>query len=311
MIQWKTPASGDFLLLKEAAECSRSLGNDCCAVNLIFYSVKYGTQIAVQNGFLLRRFRKQDGTEVYCFPIPADSHTAAALEEGNTEQLLSVCRELFSDAEKNSVPFHFALLTDSQKETAERLFPRLFEFTETRESEDYIYLTENLANLPGKKFHKKKNHINQFSKKYESCRFEPVSDRNKNDALYIEEQWFSQNGGEGDSGKESERIIIKNILNNYDELELSGGILYADETPCAFCIAAEITKDVIDILFEKAIMPFAKDGAYAVINREFAKTAEKYTYINREEDLGIEGLRKAKLSYYPDIILQKWNGEKK
>ena len=114
MIQWKTPASGDFLRLKEAAECSRSIGNDCCAVNLIFYSIKYGTQIAVQNGFLLRRFREQDGTEEYCFPIPADFHTAAALEEGNTEQLLSVCRELFFFVFKNYVSFLLALLTYSQ-----------------------------------------------------------------------------------------------------------------------------------------------------------------------------------------------------
>lgn len=307
MIQWKTPAPGDFALLRKAAELSGFLGNDCCAANIILYSKKYGTCIAIHNGFLLKRFSQEDGKTVWCFPAVLTEEARRRIFADDVSELSEACAELFEDAKNGGLSFIFALLTDEQRHLTERLFPGMFSFEETRDTEDYLYLSENLSSLPGKLFHKKKNHINQFKKKYSSCRLEPISAANKSDVLSIEEQWFFQNDGENDSGKRYEKEIITETLARYEQLELKGGILYADGIPCAFCIASEISSAVIDIMFEKAIMPFAKDGAYAVINNEFARTLTAFTYINREEDLGIEGLRKAKLSYYPEIILKKWN----
>ena len=91
-------------------------------------------------------------------------------------------------------------------------------------------------------------------------------------------------------------------------LKLKGGVLYIDEKPVAMTLASPISSLVLDIHFEKALSSVAKDGAYAVINNLFAKTCTNYKYLNREEDLGIEGLRKAKLSYKPALLLNKFFG---
>lgn len=310
MISWKTPSETDFAMLKKAAKLSGARGNDCCAANIILYRTKYCTLVAEHDGFLLKKFVQADGKTVWCFPAALTEETQRKLSDGDISPLSAVCKNLFADADNNEFPFAFALLTTEQRKIIEQLFSGQFSFTETRDSEDYLYDSELLATLPGKKFHKKKNHINQFKKKYSSVRLELISAGNKNDVLSLEENWFLQNDGANDAGKTDEKAIIEETLARYEQLELKGGVLYADETPCAFCIASEISSAVIDIMFEKAVMPFARDGAYAVINNEFAKMLTDFTYINREEDLGIEGLRKAKLSYYPELILEKWDAVK-
>ena len=96
---------------------------------------------------------------------------------------------------------------------------------------------------------------------------------------------------------------IREALDNFDALELMGGVLYVANRPVAMTIASKINDYVCDVNFEKAV---EVDGAYAVINNEFAKSQPQFLQFNREEDMGIEGLRKSKLSYYPDKILMKY-----
>lgn len=90
-----------------------------------------------------------------------------------------------------------------------------------------------------------------------------------------------------------------------DEYNVKGAVLYVDSKPVAMTLGSEISPKVYDINFEKALREY--DGVYAVINNEFAKTLTQYEYINREEDMGLEGLKKSKLSYNPVIILDRWN----
>ena len=100
----------------------------------------------------------------------------------------------------------------------------------------------------------------------------------------------------------------------YDVLEKirnsdSSSILYIDGKPSAMCLASPISDKVLDIHFEKVLISVAENGGYAAINNLFAKTCTKYKYINREEDMGVEGLRKSKLSYKPEILLDKFYGQ--
>ena len=103
--------------------------------------------------------------------------------------------------------------------------------------------------------------------------------------------------------------VIKEALDNMEEFNMKGAVLYVEQKPVAMTLGSEISPKVFDINFEKALREY--DGVYAVINNEFAKTLTEYEYINREEDMGIEGLRKAKLSYNPIMILDRFNAELK
>ena len=115
--------------------------------------------------------------------------------------------------------------------------------------------------------------------------------------------WLQQHGSE-DQGEDKEQEVILRLLSSFDELQLSGGILRVGGQIVAFTIGSPINETTFGVHIEKANRDY--DGAFTVINKLFASTIpERYTYVNREEDLGIEGLRKAKLSYKPDIILQK------
>ena len=184
----------------------------------------------------------------------------------------------------------------------------LFDLFETPDNFEYIYLQEQLAELIGKKYHQKRNHISSFSRKYE-WRFEKMTSENCSDAIRVTDKWMVQRDASNDSELIEERNSIEYVLSYFDELEIVGGIIYVGDEPVTFAFGTALNDKTFDINIEKADSDYP--GAYAVINNAFAKELGGYIYLNREDDLGIEGLRKAKLSYYPEIILKKYFAVKK
>jgi hypothetical protein len=135
-----------------------------------------------------------------------------------------------------------------------------------------------------------------------------ISKENIEDAWLVEKLWFEAEKEKGEISKSAEQEfdIIREALDNFWELNLSGGVVYVDGKPVAMTVASPINSQTLDIHFEKGIMPYAFEGAYSFINNQFAKM-QGVDFINREEDLGLTGLKKAKLSYYPSEILKKWD----
>ena len=185
------------------------------------------------------------------------------------------------------------------------LFCENYVFFEEEDAADYIYLTEDLSTLRGKKYHSKRNHIANFSKSFD-WEYATVNDKNKDLVKECAQNWYNENLSlDDDNSLLSEKEGIFTILDNLDVLKAKGGCVLVDGKVIAFAIGSPINNEVFDIHFEKALADF--QGAYSVINREFAKNdLAEYKYINREDDLGIEGLRKAKLSYKPVKLLNKY-----
>lgn len=215
--------------------------------------------------------------------------------------------EIFADADERGIKPHIVLLTTAQRAFLETMYPSKFNYVRSPENQDYIYYSKDLATLAGKKFHAKRNHISRFYRKYTDTCFKTLDNSNKQDAMQVVYDWCKENNINQSTYGELE--VIKEALENFEEFKMNGAILYVENRPVAMTLGSEISERVFDVNFEKALREY--DGAYAVINNEFAKTLTRYEYINREEDMGIEGLRKAKLSYNPIIILDRYNAELK
>ena len=172
---------------------------------------------------------------------------------------------------------------------------------EDRDNFDYIYSREDLANLQGRKFHKKKNLLNLFEKKNQ-CQAKPLLEEYRNDAIEVLELWRKQQANEGDYA------AAREALENMWTLQLCGGIFYINKKPVAYNLGEELgTKSHFAILFEKALSHEDYKGIYQFINQNFASILpEKYTTINREQDLGVPGLRQAKESYNPVGFVKKY-----
>ena len=156
--------------------------------------------------------------------------------------------------------------------------------------------------LSGKALQSKRNHVNKFEKSYDYT-FEPITGENAMECMALERTWLREHGSEAD-GEDKEEEVIHRLLTHFEELQLSGGILRVEGKIVAFTIGSPINETTFGVHIEKARRDY--DGAFTMINKLFAATIpEQYTYVNREEDLGIEGLRQAKLSYKPEIILPK------
>lgn len=172
------------------------------------------------------------------------------------------------------------------------------------ENFEYIYSKEALFNLSGKKYHQKRNHLSAFSRKY-SWHYETMSEENICDVIKVSDLWLKERADILDESLLHENSAIKRALSYFKELQIVGGIIYVEDEPVAYSFGTALNDDVFDVNIEKALNEY--QGAYSVINNEFVKNElENYSLVNREDDLGIEGLRKAKLSYYPEIILKKY-----
>ena len=192
---------------------------------------------------------------------------------------------------------------EDAKSIALKYLTEKYDILPARDSFDYIYLTTDLAELSGKKYHSKRNHISAFSKKYD-WHYEEITPENAEKIMNCAKEWYSQNAERLDRFALCEQEGIDTVLQNLKNLEVTGGAIFIGEKAVAFTLGTPINENIFDIFAEKALPEFS--GAYAVINNEFAKRLTAYKYLNREDDMGLEGLRKAKLSYRPNVILEKY-----
>ena len=175
------------------------------------------------------------------------------------------------------------------------------EINEDRDNFDYLYLRSDLAELPGKKYHKKRNLVAQFLKAY-THEEKPLTPELISEAKKVLELWREQ------KGNESDYIASMEVLEHFGELNMSGLLFYIDGKPAGWCLGEPIARgSIFTVHFEKGLEEYK--GIYQYINQAFAASLpESFTHINREQDLGDEGLRQAKMTYRPSGFVRKYTG---
>ena len=232
---------------------------------------------------------------VYLFPLG-----------GNKKRLVE---RLMEDAQKRGIPLRLTGLLPEDCRELETLFPGRFRFHNARSDYDYIYNVEDLASLRGKAYQSKRNFANRFQKNHPQARIVPIGEDNRSAVEQMLDAWFTgrlEKDPQGDY--HMERAALHSALTHREELGLEGIALMEEDRVLAMTLGSRLTEDTFDVHFEKALD--TEEGAYARINQAFAGyLMEKYPalrYLNREDDMGLEGLRKAKLSYHPVRLTEKY-----
>ena len=265
---------------------------DLAFANMFVWKFLYNTKICTTDDFLYVTYQFH-GKPFFMLP----------LGKGDLKKAIENIVEFNKSTDQR---FCIQGLSLKMKDRVEALMPNVFSFTTNRDYSDYLYLREDLIRLSGKKLQPKRNHINQFKRNYPNYKFLPITPELIPICLEFETLWAAQQSVHKDaSSLENERCAIKNAFANYERLGLHGGVLMVEDKVVAFSYGSPINEITFDVAVEKASPDFI--GSYATINQEFSRSIpEQYVYVNREEDLGIEGLRKAKLSYMPAEILDKY-----
>lgn len=289
-LSFAAPAAADAPRVRELTR--HAVGSDLAFANIYLLQEKYGTQIAIAEGYLFRHFKGNSRLRGYAYPCG---------EGGDIEYALELIRQ---DAAARGCKYEFCLLTEEQRNDLEKHCPGQFTYHTDRGDADYLYSYSQLAELPGSVYHAKRNHIAQFERVNPDWHFLPLTHSNTKDALEIAQGWLK---GMPDAAPALHHEIraIENALHLRDELQLFGGVLYVQKQPIAMSIGSYISPKVADIHYEKCLPEWKK--AYPLINREMARQLEGCELINREEDLNQPGLRQAKLSYHPALLLEKYN----
>lgn len=289
MLEFKEATLRDVTFFKDVFSSLSRMGSEACFGNLYMWGEHYDCKIAVENEIIYLKAGNS-------FTVPA-----AKTEEKIVEGL----NRLKQYTEENNMALLFHCVDEEQRKLIEKTFSNEFEFQEARDVSDYIYKVEDLALLPGKKYHSKRNHISFFENNFDWS-YEEITEDNLNECLDFARYWFLSNKEKQETGTDKELDAIEKALGAFFEIGFTGGILRVEGEIVAFTFGEGINDKVFCTHVEKASS--AIRGAYPMINREFAKnTISKYEYVNREEDLGIPGLRKAKESYRPAFLLNKTN----
>ena len=255
----------------------------------------WGRQQAAVESDRLLFFSQFNRRSVYLFPIgPGD--TKAAIDA------------IIRDAGQRGIPCRLTGLLQEDCALLEQLYPGRFRYHFDRDSFDYIYDINDLADLKGRRFQKKRNHLNRFRQEHPQYRLDPITAGELDAVSRFVRQWYEVRLTENPHGDYlMEQAAIDKLLRHWQELDMEGLILRDGDTALAVTMGSPLGDKTFDIHFEKALD--IADGAYAAINQGFAAyLREKYPglrWLNREDDMGLEGLRKAKLSYCPEHMIEK------
>ena len=313
MIEWKDVELSDKPAVEDKICASGCHGADYGFANLYIWRKAYRPQIAFCGSRLLVGMPQWN---VYAYP-KGDGDVRPSMEL------------LLEEAHARGEKLRVRGLTDKTLEEFLPIYGDRFEIIEDRDNADYIYMTSKLCDLPGRHLSSKRNHIKHFERNGEwefhkitagscSCIASGCSDEaaaGEGERIYkkssIEEarafvdEFYKE---KGDPDLAAEAQAIEEMFTHYEELGFIGGLLYQKGEPVAFTAGTRLDNEVFDVHFEKALP--GVEGAYTMVNREFARMIHaelpEIEAFNREEDMGLEGLRRAKESYHPDILLMKY-----
>lgn len=291
MLDFHRPTMEDKPWIDEVLAYSRHRGDLYTFAQLMLWAPHYGTTVCRYKDALLI----VSGAEQECCIYPAGRY--------DIREVMEVLGQHFAE---RGLPMVIVAAEGWQRDELFEAFPDRFAAEESRDDFDYIYNAEDLINLSGKKYHGKRNHIAKFTRAHPDWRFEEVTYENCEQCVAMAQLWRERNDDGEDSGLQTELGAITIALRRRRELGLFCGLIRCEGQVVALSIGEPLNADTLVVHFEKALPEFIE--AYTVINREFAaRFAKDFRYIDREEDLGLEGLRRAKLSYYPEILLEKYN----
>lgn len=293
MIEFKPIEIQDRAKIESYTHQSECRNCDMAFANIYCWREFHKSCWAEVDGFLVIRFLI-DGKEQVGYMQP--------IGEGNFFHILD---QLEEDARINfSQRLRLYGLCREGRGTITGSGKREFAFDDDRSLSDYIYLAEELRTLPGRKLQPKRNHLNRFTSKY-NYRFEAMEPRHFEECLALDEQWRRERTTDADTeSMRFEQKALREAFDNFESLGIKGGVLYVDDRLVAFTYGSAINYDTFDCHIEKADTSY--EGVFATINKLFAEhLGEEFRYINREEDMGLEGLRRSKLSYYPTFLWPK------
>jgi hypothetical protein len=259
--------------------------------NIFCWKHKYRTTYVIESGFLFIRFYAGGKKAGYMFP----------LGNGNLKLALEIIVE---DSKERQEPFRMYALTNNMSDLIYQAMPDKFVYESRRSWSEYIYNSQDLITLVGKKFQSKRNHINKFKRIYE-YEYLSITRDIIPECMELYRRWCAESGRcNSDESLAEESITTQTAFDHYEQLGLKGGALKVNGDVVAYSYGQQLTEDTFGVHAEKAL--YGIDGAFSMINQQFAEhECSGYTYINREEDLGLDSLRQAKMSYHPVILLDK------
>ena len=299
LIDFRPLTADDKTIYEQYLSDGAERGCEASFANLFLWGERY---IAFAHGHLLL-LSLYGGR--YAYPYP--------LGDGDKKPVIDA---ILADARARHIPCRFFGLTAEAEDTLRTLYPGQFRFVRNRDSFDYVYTIDDLAYLPGKKYHGKRNHINRFRDAVPNCRAAPLGEDNLPAVRRMVDEWFARRREADPCGEyHHEQAAMEKAFLHYRELGMEALVLMKGEEAVALTMGSFLSEDTVDVHFEKACADI--QGAYTAINCEFARyIRQKYPsvrYLDREEDMGIEGLRKAKLSYAPHHMIEKcqaiWEGD--
>lgn len=313
MIDFKTIQLEDYEKLFPYID---SFGEHSCTWSFV-HMYKYADSFSIDDGcvYLMRDHLNSAGNRVYMIPL------------GPAGLIPDAIRRVIRDAADNGCGLEFNNVTDRNVKLLEENFPGQFSYRKDRDWSEYIYDSAALATFPGRNFSAIRNSIKQFNSKYGDAlairKFGEICEGNGclaeksspaasvgnsptvSDILAFQEQWLEERSETEDYEElAAESLRIKNMLSCYKALHITGIALYYQDEVIGYCFGAPNSSKCFDVIAEKGSTKYR--GVYQKLVKELAAAVSgTYPLINREEDVGIEGLRRSKLGYHPCYLLEK------
>lgn len=260
--------------------------------NMFMWRKSYNIRYAIIDGALCIFSKHGESPETVNFPIGS----------GNIKIILDKLLDYFDSIGQ---PPLIRIYNDGEIDALNQTFPDRFIFTEDRNSFDYVYKVSDLVNLTGSQYHSKRNHINQFVSKFD-FEYQKITEKHLSPCFDMFEKWCNTKE-DVISDIHEQRMAVKSLIENFDFLGVTGGCILVDGQLVAFSFGEVLSpqNSVAVIHLEHADTDF--QGSFPLINQQFLENEwNALSYVNREEDMGLPGLRRAKKSYKPCLMVKKY-----